>query len=251
MPRLGRALRALLATLVAAAAVPGPCAAAAAVPPARGRADAVRRAGGVEIHGQTVFPADHVFAGQDQVTLIVQARNAAGVRTARGVGEVALKTSIADVAFVNVDVARAAAVVAQLEADKDIKYVEFDSRVEALPDRQVDDDGGRARRLAEAEPYGIEMVLENVTWWQEKFAEGPPPGSAKVCVVDTGYGNGHEDLPILNNADGFNPYYDGEWYIDGHGRGTQIAGSIGALGGNSKGVVGGESTVLKNGSGPV
>ena len=88
MPRLGRALRALLATLVAAAAVPGPCAAAAAVPPA----------GGVEIHGQTVFPADHV------VTLIVQARNAWGLRTARDVGEVALETSIADVAFVNVEV---------------------------------------------------------------------------------------------------------------------------------------------------
>ena len=46
----------------------------------------------------------------------------------------------------------------------------------------------------EEDPYGIEMVLENVTWWEEKFAEGPRPGSAKVCVVDTGYGNGSEDL---------------------------------------------------------
>ena len=70
--------------------------------------------------------------------------------------------------------------------------------------------------------------------------------------MDTGYGNGHEDLPNLDpNADGFNPYDEGEWYIDGHSYGTNCAGIIGAIGHNNKGVVGGESTVLKNGSGPV
>ena len=70
--------------------------------------------------------------------------------------------------------------------------------------------------------------------------------------MDTGYGNGHDDLPILDqNTDDCNPHSDGEWYIDGHGHGTHCAVSIGALDGNSKGVVGGESTVLKNGSSPV
>merc|ERR1711902_371601 len=54
-----------------------------------------------------------------------------------------------------------------------------------------------------------------------------------------GYGNGHEDLPTLDeNSDGFNPYDSGEWYIDGNSHGTHCAGSIGALGDNSKGVVG-------------
>merc|ERR1712207_57943 len=56
---------------------------------------------------------------------------------------------------------------------------------------------------------------------------------------DTGYGNGHEDLPTLDqNSDGFNPQSSGEWYIDGHSHGTHCAGSIGAVGDNSKGVVG-------------
>ena len=53
---------------------------------------------------------------------------------------------------------------AQLEADKDIKYVEFDSRMEISPD----DDDGRARRYRHrrrsVEPYWIEMVLEDVAW---------------------------------------------------------------------------------------
>merc|ERR1711902_14306 len=54
-----------------------------------------------------------------------------------------------------------------------------------------------------------------------------------------GYGNGHEDLPTLDeNSDGLNPYDSGEWYIDGNSHGTHCAGSIGALGDNSKGVVG-------------
>merc|ERR1711923_611582 len=97
----------------------------------------------------------------------------------------------------------------------------------------------RSRQLAEEEPYGIGMVLEDVAWWKAKFDSSPPTGSSKVCVVDTGYGNGHEDLPTLDqNSDGFNPYDSGEWYIDGNSHGTHCAGSIGALGDNSKGVVG-------------
>merc|ERR1711902_392554 len=97
----------------------------------------------------------------------------------------------------------------------------------------------RSRELAEEEPYGIGMVLEDVAWWKEKFDSSPPTGSSKVCVVDTGYGNGHEDLPTLDeNSDGYNPQSSGEWYIDGHSHGTHCAGSIGAVGDNSKGVVG-------------
>merc|ERR1711902_372880 len=85
----------------------------------------------------------------------------------------------------------------------------------------------RSRELAEEEPYGIEMVLEDVDWWKTKFESSPPTGSAKVCVVDTGYGNGHEDLPTLDeNSDGYNPQSSGEWYIDGHSHGTHCAGSI-------------------------
>merc|ERR1719410_1559466 len=114
----------------------------------------------------------------------------------------------------------------------DIEAVEQDSPLYAL-------ELLRSRELAEDEPYGIGMVLEDVDWWKAKFDESPPTGSSKVCVVDTGYGNGHEDLPTLDqNSDGYNPQRFGEWYIDGHSHGTHCAGSIGAIGENSKGVVG-------------
>merc|ERR1712176_1036514 len=115
-----------------------------------------------------------------------------------------------------------------LRKNKDIQTIEPDFELyatELLRSREL------ANVLAEEEPYGIEMVLEDVSWWKSKFESSPPTGSAKVCVVDTGYGNGHEDLPTLDeNSDGYNPQSSGEWYIDGHSHGTHCAGSIGAIG---------------------
>merc|ERR1712115_676306 len=119
-----------------------------------------------------------------------------------------------------------------LMQNENIEAVEPDSTVYAT-------EFVRSRQLAEEEPYGIGMVLEDVAWWEDKFASTPPEGSSKVCVVDTGYGNGHEDLPTLDqSSDGYNPQSSGEWYIDGHSHGTHCAGTIGAVGNNSKGVVG-------------
>merc|ERR1712176_853538 len=119
-----------------------------------------------------------------------------------------------------------------LKQDENIESVEEDAMLFAT-------ELVRSRQLAEEEPYGIEMVLEDVVWWKNQFDSNPPTGVSKVCVVDTGYGNGHEDLPTLDqNADGYNPQSSGEWYIDGHSHGTHCAGSIGAVGDNSKGVIG-------------
>jgi hypothetical protein len=41
----------------------------------------------------------------------------------------------------------------------------------------------------------------------------------KICVVDTGYDLGHEDLPTesAHGVDGFNQY-DQLWSVDGHGK---------------------------------
>lgn len=71
---------------------------------------------------------------------------------------------------------------------------------------------------------------------------GTPQVVKKVCVVDTGYNNAHEDLPVLNeDTDGVNGYGE-EWHIDGHGHGSHCAGTIGAIGGNNIGV----TSVLNN-----
>jgi len=116
--------------------------------------------------------------------------------------------------------------------DPKVKYCEIDGP--QWPLEHI-----RSRSLAEEQPYGIDMVLQDVEWWKQKFNDDPPTGSSKVCVVDTGYDNGHEDLPDLDQeTDGFNPYQTGEWYIDGNKHGTHCAGTIGAVGENNKGVVG-------------
>ncbi|KAL7490563.1 hypothetical protein ACHAWT_000127, partial [Skeletonema menzelii] len=71
--------------------------------------------------------------------------------------------------------------------------------------------------------------------------KSPPVGAQpiKICVVDTGYDLGHEDLPKSSHGvDGFSPY-DGNtelWDVDGHGHGTHCAGTIGAIGDNDIGV---------------
>jgi len=70
----------------------------------------------------------------------------------------------------------------------------------------------------------------------------------KICVIDTGYDLGHEDLP--NNVTvehggvtGWNNVEEsqGVWNIDGHSHGTHCAGTIGAIGNNdSKCLIGTE-----------
>ncbi|MCA1616878.1 MAG: S8 family serine peptidase, partial [Acidobacteria bacterium] len=60
----------------------------------------------------------------------------------------------------------------------------------------------------------------------------------KVCIIDSGYYLGHEDLPTAPNVTGDNDSGTGNWYQDGSGHGTHVAGTIAGLGGNGKGVVG-------------
>jgi hypothetical protein len=93
---------------------------------------------------------------------------------------------------------------------------------------------GDGRKLVENTPYGITMV---------KSAQLPPLNGndlIKICVVDTGYGLNHPDLPNAQQQQGlsgYSPYGSGElWNVDGHGHGSHCAGTIGGVGGNNIGV---------------
>ena len=85
---------------------------------------------------------------------------------------------------------------------------------------------------AQSVPYGISATQSDAM---------PPFTDAgiKVCVVDTGYALGHPDLPGV--SDGVtgeaNAVEVGNWYEDGNGHGTHVAGTVGASD-NDEGVIG-------------
>ena len=79
--------------------------------------------------------------------------------------------------------------------------------------------------------YGIGMVQA------DQIHEAAFGSGVKVCVIDTGYDLGHEDLPA--NVDGTNDPGAGAWNdFNVHYHGTHVAGTIAARGNNGVGVTG-------------
>jgi serine protease len=105
--------------------------------------------------------------------------------------------------------------VSAMQADPAVEYVEID------PKRYL---------MAESSPFGIGMVQANQL-------SDSLTGNRKVCIMDTGYSLGHEDLPS-SGVTGFAKAAAGDWFNDGHGHGTHVSGTIAAIGGNGVGVVG-------------
>jgi serine protease len=81
--------------------------------------------------------------------------------------------------------------------------------------------------LAQTTPYGIPMVQADQVSDAQAF-------NRTVCIIDSGYALGHQDLPP---ATGTNNSGSGSWFIDNCAHGTHVAGTIAALN-NGVGVVG-------------
>jgi len=128
----------------------------------------------------------------------------------------------------------------ELEEDPDIESVSLDDQVYAL--------GGTRGGTALERVQEIQRELQQAPWGLSTVqADQLSQGTAAkpfICVIDTGYGVGHEDLPTpsKHGVDGYSWYNDvhGQdqlWDVDGNSHGTHCAGTIGAIGGNDKGVM--------------
>ena len=86
--------------------------------------------------------------------------------------------------------------------------------------------------FAEVTPYGIGMV-------QADLLSDAGAASRTVCIIDSGYNLGHEDLPAGVNITGSDDIGGaGPWATTEASHGTHVAGTIAALANNGLGVVG-------------
>jgi serine protease len=84
--------------------------------------------------------------------------------------------------------------------------------------------------MAQTTPYGIKMV-------QADQVSDSSAAGRKVCIIDSGYSLGHEDLDGDSSVSGVNDSGTGNWFVDNCGHGTHVAGTVSALN-NGVGVVG-------------
>ena len=121
-----------------------------------------------------------------------------------------------------------AAAVNALQNNPFVEYVEVDAVREpyALADRGL--------ATGETVPYGIAMV-------QADLVSASNPAGRKICIIDSGYSQQHEDLRDAS-AGGITQLAtnsgSGTWDQDSCGHGSHVAGTISAIAGNGKGVVG-------------
>jgi len=103
------------------------------------------------------------------------------------------------------------------EQRDDVEYVE--------PDRKV-------YMLSESTPYGINSV-------KALSVSDSSVSNRKVCIIDSGYDINHPDLQSSRSiVTGISQDQASSWSEDGSGHGTHVAGTIAAIGGNNRGVVG-------------
>jgi serine protease len=115
-----------------------------------------------------------------------------------------------------------------LQKDPNIAYVEQDHPLSLMTMRgyhstdvfkehmmeNKETHGENHRKLTETVPYGIPMVQAD----QVSYNSSNP---RTVCIIDSGYDLGHEDLPNTN-VNGYNGNLP--WNQDGDGHGTHVAG---------------------------
>lgn len=121
------------------------------------------------------------------------------------------------------------------DAQGGVKSMEQDSI--SYLDTIITSDHQNRNLQGESIPYGIGHV-------KALLVDDDKAGDRKVCIVDSGYDMGHSDLPNDRSLFTGESFVNGySWDTDENSHGTHVAGTIVALGGNGRGVVG----VIRNG----
>ena len=153
-----------------------------------------------------------------------EGRSAAGHAALRAAGaQVVLALDPQDAAAVRLP----AAALNGLSRNPNIEFIEEDVVREPYAWSNVPRSG------SEVLPYGIQMV-------QADRISSPGAADRKVCIIDSGYSDQHEDLRNSTGTDLTAQLTDagsGTWNQDSCGHGSHVAGTIAAIG-NGIGVVG-------------
>jgi len=121
-----------------------------------------------------------------------------------------------------------AAAVAALERHPHVAYVEEDAKRYPLA---LTGPSTTPYASGQIEPWGIRAVQAHLLPQGDSLA-----ANRTICIIDSGYSLGHEDLPGAPNVSGYNGNL--AWNQDGDGHGTHVAGTIAAVNNTGLGVVG-------------
>ncbi len=108
----------------------------------------------------------------------------------------------------------------------------IDDDVKRYPMADLATPSGPPYQTGQLVPYGIKMVQA------DQLPQGDAlTGNRKLCIIDSGYDNQHEDL-AGNDVTGEFDSGTGWWYTDENHHGSHVAGTIAAINQSGVGVVG-------------
>ncbi|MFC4932088.1 S8 family serine peptidase [Massilia sp. GCM10023247] len=150
----------------------------------------------------------------------------AAVKSAVTVAKGAVKHEIFGMNAMAIEVPRVA--LKGLENNPNVEYIEED--VIRKPFALTTPSTGTPYASGQLVPYGIKQV-------QADLLSDSAAGNRKVCIIDSGYDQKHEDLSA-NPVTGEYDSGTGWWYTDENSHGTHVAGTIAAINNSGTGVVG-------------